>query len=269
VQRPRRRQNPQELKLKPGQLEDSIHGVEQTDEAQRLRMEETGAEASKSLAHSLVQAEEHMAKEAKEAWADATESNEAEEQTSTVFGRLFAPKPSAHKSKDQQQQSMPQPQQPPKKALRDGFEKKEQRPEPLLVALSAMMPARPVAEAKLTANPPPSRPGHAHKDAFSALKEAQDQGVLLRLEWEQGEHAEENENPELAAAVEEVIRAVFGQPGILRVGPAKDETGAVVIAVVATTGFSHGAFASIPETARGFLVVLALSFDLLPLKRDR
>lgn len=108
-------------------------------------------------------------------------------------------------------------------------------------------------------------------DAYAALKDAKEAGVLFREDdrsvgRDGGE--EEEEDPALAEAVEECIRRCFGVKGILRINPGRNEKNEKLIVVVATHGFSQASMAKIPPEVHGFPTTTALPFDLLPLKRD-
>lgn len=107
-------------------------------------------------------------------------------------------------------------------------------------------------------------------DAYAALKDAKDAGVLFREDERGGGTGggEEAEDPALAEAVEECIRRCFGVKGILRINPGRNEKNEKLIVVVATHGFSQASMAKIPPEVHGFPTTTALPFDLLPLKRD-
>ena len=119
-------------------------------------------------------------------------------------------------------------------------------------------PAAPAAPA-----PRPSRP----PDAFAVLHAAQDPGVFFKEEGHNG--PAEQGNPELSAAIEEAIRLLFGVRGILRVsgGFNKDDEPAII--VVATQGFGESSMKLIPPRVHRFETILAVPYDMLPLKRER
>ncbi|MBL8918546.1 MAG: hypothetical protein JNJ54_06765 [Myxococcaceae bacterium] len=281
VRRPQPRPQAQkEQKLKSGHGEDSLHSEQSHLDPQKAAAEETGSHSMEQLAHALAHAEQDGAKEAKEAHAETREQAEKEEKPSGFFARMFAPKQAQKQGKQPQQaQGKPQAQQqqPAKKGLRDGFEKSD----PRLTALSSgsyaslnPVGARPVGTmAPVTAvqNRLAGQLARADRppDAFSLLREAKEKGVLFQEDWEREGHSEDQDDPELAAAVEEVISRLFGKAGILRVGPGRNEQQEAVVVVVATQGFSEASLAAIPEKAGKFATMLALSFDLLPLRRER
>lgn len=106
-------------------------------------------------------------------------------------------------------------------------------------------------------------------DAFALLKEAKDQGVLFVEDALREGHSEDQEDPELRAAVEECIQRCFGVRGILRIGPGHNDKHEPIIVVATTQGFSDASLAAIPEKVHRFPTLIAIPFDLLPLKRER
>jgi hypothetical protein len=106
-------------------------------------------------------------------------------------------------------------------------------------------------------------------DAFALLKEARDKGVLFVEDALQDGHSEDREDPEHAAAVEECIRLCFGLRGILRIGPGHNDKAEPIIVVATTNGFSDASLAQVPEKVHRFATLIAIPFDLLPLKRER
>lgn len=260
-----------EQKLKSGQSEDSTH-TDPLKEMQKAVAEETGAHSMEALAHALAHAEKEDSKESREGHLEAREQSEREEKKGGFFARVFAPK-TAQKAQNAQAKAAPQtqakaqpPQQAPvKKSIRDGFQKSD----PRLTALNSasFQSLAPVGDVKaaLAASVRTDKP----LDAYAALRQAKDKGVLLKEDWEREGHSEDQDDPELAAAVEDVIARLFGRAGVLRVGPGRDEADAAVVVVVATHGFSDASLAAVPARSGRFPVMLALSFDLLPLRRER
>lgn len=260
-----------EHKLKSGQSDDSLHS-EPTHLEAKQAAEETGAHSMEALAHALAHAEQDGAKEAKEAHAEAREQAEKEEKPSGFFARMFSPK-GAQKQGQKPQQSAPaqakaQTSQQPalKKSVRDGFEKNDPRATGVNSASFSSLSAVGTVQSKLGGSIlRPDRP----PDAFALLREAKERGVLFKEDWDREGHSEDQDDPELADAVEEVISRLFGKAGILRVGPGRNEQDEPVVVVVATQGFSDASLAAIPEKAGRFPTMLALSFELLPLRRER
>jgi hypothetical protein len=258
-----------EQKLKSGQGEDSTH-AEPTKDAQKAAAEETGAHSMEALSHALAHAEKEDAKESKEAHAEAREQAEREDKPSGgFFARVFGKKaPEKPQPKSQAwAQAKPQGQQQPqlKKSLRDGFEKSDPRLNALNSAsFQSLAPVRDV-KAAMAAPVRTDKP----LDAYAALRQAKDKGVLFKEDWEREGHSEDQDDPELADAVEDVIAKLFGRAGVLRVGPGRNEQGEPIVVVVATHGFSDASLAAVPERSGRFPVMLALSFDLLPLRRER
>lgn len=106
-------------------------------------------------------------------------------------------------------------------------------------------------------------------DAFSLLKEAREKGVLFVEDALAEGHSEDKEDPEHAAAVEECIAKCFGVRGILRIGPGHNEKNEPIIVVAITHGFTDLSLEKVPEKVHRFATLVAIPFDLLPLKRER
>jgi hypothetical protein len=104
-------------------------------------------------------------------------------------------------------------------------------------------------------------------DAFTVLHAAQDPGVYFREDGHPG-HAE-REDPELSAAIEETIRLLFGVRGILRVNGGFNQANEPAIIVVATQGFGEASLKKVPAKVHRFETILAVPYDMLPLKRER
>jgi hypothetical protein len=106
-------------------------------------------------------------------------------------------------------------------------------------------------------------------DAFTLLKSAKDRGQLF-VEDEPGEHAaDDHQDLELADAVEECIRLCFGLRGVLRIGPGRDDAGERIVVVSTGHGFSDVSLSKVPPTVHRFKTLIAIPFELLPLKRER
>ncbi|HLL54733.1 MAG TPA: hypothetical protein VK447_14365 [Myxococcaceae bacterium] len=119
---------------------------------------------------------------------------------------------------------------------------------------------------KVTAQPsaPANRNG-----AIYALNQAQLPGVFV-VEHQRGAgQSEDDEDPALAAAVEEAIGQLFGVRGIHHIGPGQNDAGEAVVVVAAGPDFGEAALAQIPESVGAFKTVVTLPFDLLPLRRNR
>jgi hypothetical protein len=142
----------------------------------------------------------------------------------------------------------------------DGFEGTQR------TGSNAVYGSQPVT-GSLSAFPAPRPP--AFGEAMAALHQAQRRGVFFREEPRDGRPDDSREDPELAAAVEECIRLLFGVPGILRVGPGLNDAGQPVILVVASRGFTAASMAAVPQRVHRFDTLLALPFELLPLRRER
>jgi hypothetical protein len=156
-----------------------------------------------------------------------------------------------------------------KKPVKDGFE--QQRLQQLKAGSTQQAQATtPVATAAPiqapAANPPAARPSRP-PDAFSVLHAAQEPGVFFKEEGHHG--AAEQANPELEEAIEEAIRLLFGVRGILRVSGGFNQASEAAIIVVATQGFGEASLKLVPPKVHKFETILAVPYDMLPLKRER
>lgn len=120
--------------------------------------------------------------------------------------------------------------------------------------------------AQTPAKQPALKPRAAPGTALAALNEAKPPGVYFREE-ENDSGREESGDPELDAAVEEAIQLLFGVAGIHHIGPGQNEQGERVVVVAAARGFNESSLARVPAKVRGFATLLALPFELLPLRR--
>lgn len=168
------------------------------------------------------------------------------------------------------------------KKAKDGFEGQQgsmlkNAPNPQQTAAArALVPQAPVkpvtavhAAAQVQAPQPPvpaPRPSRP-PDAFSVLHAAQDPGVYFKEEGHNG--PAESGNPELTAAIEEAIRLLFGVRGILRVSGGFNQADEPAIIIVTTQGFGEASMKLIPPKVHRFETILAVPYDMLPLKRDR
>lgn len=152
----------------------------------------------------------------------------------------------------------------PAPGRRDGFE-----------SSFGSVPTQPLQAKNPISTPPiagrptgPMQPMRAAGGAIHVLNSAQEPGVYFREEEHEGSRNDEQEDPELADAVEECIRLLFGVRGIHRVGPGTNDAGQPVIIISVNRGFSQSSMGAIPEQVHRFKTLVALPYDLLPLKRD-
>lgn len=126
---------------------------------------------------------------------------------------------------------------------------------------------------KLAMQPPPLPGADKPKGTlYEMLENAKEPGVLFKEDDEErgsrGEgEGEEEEDPELMEAVEECIQRLFGVRGIHHIGPGKNDKGEPVIVISASTGFGEDSMRRVPDQVRGFKTLVALPFEVLPLKR--
>lgn len=168
---------------------------------------------------------------------------------------------------------------PPKPPLQqkkgDGFENQQQTAANQKLAevraavtgtVKAAVPVKQAAPVQATQAAQPGKPAKP-PDAFQVLHAAQDPGVYFK---EDGHHgAAEQADPELEAAIEEAIRLLFGVRGILRVTGGFNQEKQPAIIVVATQGFGEASMKLVPPKVHKFETILALPYDMLPLKRER
>jgi hypothetical protein len=104
-------------------------------------------------------------------------------------------------------------------------------------------------------------------DAFALLKDAREAGSLFVEDSQQEGHTEDQEDPDLREAVEECIRKCFGVTGIHHIGPGQNDVNEAIIVVSTMQGFGQLSLSKVPETVNGFRTLIAIPFELLPLKR--
>ncbi|MCC6337441.1 MAG: hypothetical protein IT380_26015 [Myxococcales bacterium] len=150
---------------------------------------------------------------------------------------------------------------------KDGFQAQTARQ----AALSSTSYKNLTPVGQVSANKLAGEPARTEKppDAFKLLKEAREKGELFTEDALRDGHCEDQEDPALAEAVEECIRKCFGLRGILRIGPGKNDKREPIIVVAITQGFTDASLTKVPGAVNGFSTLVAIPFDLLPLKRER
>jgi len=108
------------------------------------------------------------------------------------------------------------------------------------------------------------KPKPPSSDAISALKNSQEPGVFWR-ERIPGK----DEIPELLLAVEELKALLKDVPGVEKITAGADEASAPIVVVAVCKGLTNRGLQTIPSITRGFPVVVAMPFDMLPKKRLR
>lgn len=139
-------------------------------------------------------------------------------------------------------------------------------------------PAKPPPPAPSTSGPHLSGPARAlaaplpipsgKNGALVALNQAQPPGVFFRENQSEGRSGA-NEDPKLAAAVDEAISILFGVRGIHHVGPGQNEVGEPVVVVAAGLDFGEASLNAVPPSVGEYRTLITLPFDLLPLRRNR
>lgn len=223
--------------------------------------------------HAAIAAEEHQAREERlEHHEEHAEEERKAEQEGKVLSttRTVPQKQGNQKSGAEQNKAANLFEQHAKQARKDGFEGPQGLQTTSLAQLQALQAKKLAQTQKITAptlNVPQPRGNLG--DAMKALHNAQEPGVFFKEHQAGGRPDEEMEDPELAAAVEECIRMLFGVRGVLRVGPGENDAGEPVVLISAARGFTQQSMAQVPPKVHRFKTLLALPFELLPLKRER
>lgn len=209
------------------------------------------------------------AKEAKEAKEDVAKANEAEGEGTDAHGKpLLGPKDIKAPIKGTSGSGTEG------KKQNDGFEKKLKEPSlaagklrgDALTQKEKLTASRKVAEASLQAAARTDRP----PDALTLLHSAKEPGTLFKEDDADGNAAEVlPSDAGLADAVEEAIRRLFGTRGIMRIGSGRNEANEPVVVVVAAPGFNETSLKAIPPRIQRFETLLAIPYELLPLKKER
>jgi len=123
-------------------------------------------------------------------------------------------------------------------------------------------------------NPPALR--QSPESAMAFLHNAKPAGSFFRelVAEEEGRQAspgagEEPLDEELLAAVLELRERLKPVAGVARVVPGLDEEQRSVVVVAVEKGFTQASLKAVPEKIRQFETVLAIPYELLPLKRER
>ncbi len=208
-------------------------------------------------------AEAASAEEAKEAHADVREANEREEKIALPLLKGWEGLKSQMQKLTGQQAKPPvkEQQQAPVKPQASPAQSSKGSSGASHPKLSSVGPLPTMLTGKSATERPP--------DAFALLREAKDKGQLFTEDSLSDGHSEDREDPALRQAVEECIRLCFGLRGILRIGPGRNEQHEPIIVVSTSHGFSDLSLAKVPERVHQFPTLIAIPFDLLPLKRER
>jgi hypothetical protein len=105
--------------------------------------------------------------------------------------------------------------------------------------------------------------------ALDVLNNAQEEGFYFRVREDEAQQQASNDDDELKAAVLEARRLLAGVNGIDEIRAGEDDTGGPVILVVAKRGFTQASFDAVPTKVHRFETLVALPYELLPLRRAR
>lgn len=152
-----------------------------------------------------------------------------------------------------------------KRAVRDGF---EQSADPIKAAVARLEQAAAATATRGAADAPQAPRPERPPDAMALLHAAQEPGVFFK-ENSGGEGQSGPEDAELAAAVEEAVRLLSGVAGIDRIGPGRNEQDEPVVVIAAARGFGEASFRAVPSSVHRFPTLVAVPYDLLPLRRAR
>ena len=97
-----------------------------------------------------------------------------------------------------------------------------------------------------------------------ALAEAREPGFHFTAQEENTQAS-----AEVQRAVQAATRGLASMVGVASIQAGHDARGRPVVQVKAQKGFDAAAFAQLPEAFEGVRTLLALDYDLLPLKRKR
>lgn len=126
-------------------------------------------------------------------------------------------------------------------------------------------PAIPLSELRAALDA--HRPGKTD-DPMMLLKEAQPPGVFFR-EDSPGAPLPELQDEALLAAVEEAKRLLREVSGIAKIVPGLTQTDEKAVVIGAERGFGEASLRQIPQEIQAFPTLLAIPYDLLPLRRER
>ncbi len=156
------------------------------------------------------------------------------------------------------------------RAVRDGFEVRREATTPLDpgAPAAAEVNRAEAAAAAAVVSRSPVRPG----DTIGLLNsEAREPGTSFEeISGDGGGAGGSSDLDEaLAAAVAEAIRLLSAVPGIDRIFAGRDAQELPVVVVTAGPNFTQPSMDAIPEKVHQFPTLLALDFELLPLRRAR
>ena len=266
AQRARRSTRPQASDNKPKPIKSGASEEQLSPEAQAW----SGRDLDKSLE---MRADELEAKLAELGQSEQAKKEEGAEQTSELHEAA---------EKDEKKGlfklfSWPKQGAAPKPGAKTAMEKAQEAKQEALKKLPGFKPTAPtnltgVSTARLqsvSSLTGQSASNERPPDAFSLLKEAREKGVLFVEDALAEGHSEDHDDPEHAAAVEACIAQCFGVRGILRIGPGHNDKNEKIIVVATTHGFTDASLTKVPEKVHRFATLIAIPFDLLPLKRER
>jgi len=126
---------------------------------------------------------------------------------------------------------------------------------------------------RLRMRPPPTLPDTTalpapKTGALAALHDAKEPGVYFRDHSQRGAGDDSSEDPELAAAVEEAIRLLFGVRGIHHIAPGENQAHEPVVLIQADRGFTEAALQQVPEKVHRFPTLVVVPYELLPLRKS-
>ena len=123
---------------------------------------------------------------------------------------------------------------------------------------------------KLAPTPAPAPPpkGGSLGTVIAALNDAQEAGVYFKAHERAGDAPENEEDRELAEAVLEAQRLLAEVRGVERIGPGQNEAADPVVLISVVRGFSQPSLELVPPAVHRFATLLAIPYDLLPLRRQ-